>query len=675
MRARLRAALVAASVAATLITGTASAAADPPTVDYLRVQQWNIAGAVVNPFDGEKPDNEGTFDVVRRLVDRAETFYPHLITLNEACRLQARYVARNVPSALGRVDWHLTPTESESGVGDALRQFWCAAGGTGLDGDSGPAIVAVGASDVWEKRSYYFTEDARITSDPTPYGVACMTVSFVSPERTVRACSGHLHKDHPIGAAQAQVLANVLSEQPYPVVLAGDLNATPDLLGAVYAPAQDGTGDYLEVDHPQNEGTFRNGDKYDYIFGDQRNFVAEGAEVVDGGICPSWPYDHPCSDHKMLLGKLIFRDDVPAPPPPGGDPLPAGEPFPVDSPPVVTAGPDVSGDEGSSPALSGSADDDSGPPSLTWSYQPVSGVDAGAACTFSDPHRARTRITCTDDGVYRATLTASDGANGPVADSARVTIRNVAPTLSLSAPAAWQVFRARTAVDLSASFTDPGANDTHTCRISWDDGTASSAAAQGSSCSGAHTFARAGMYSMKVTVTDDDGGSDSGEVMVVVYDPEGPFANVDGSLASSTGAWQQDGGVTGELWSNLVARYYGASATRPTGTLKSWLTGTGLRFEGGDRGLEWLVVTPDGKVAARATGTLQGGSARYGMLLYGADGPDTGRVVVWPLADGADPPATPWYDSRRGQSYDVDDATLGGLLSGTVTIHPPTPLG
>ncbi|WP_331755901.1 hypothetical protein [Streptomyces sp. NBC_01643] len=46
---------------------------------------------------------------------------------------------------------------------------------------------------------------------------------------------------------------------------------------------------------------------------------------------------------------------------------------------------------------------------------------------FGSQNAARSSFTCTDDGTFTVTLTASDGVNPPVGDSATVRLRNVAP--------------------------------------------------------------------------------------------------------------------------------------------------------------------------------------------------------------------------------------------------------
>jgi hypothetical protein len=63
----------------------------------------------------------------------------------------------------------------------------------------------------------------------------------------------------------------------------------------------------------------------------------------------------------------------------------------------------------------------------------------------------------------------------------------------------------------TASFTDAGVLDTHTAVWNWGDGSSSTGIItenNGSgTASGSHSYAAAGVYSIVVTVTDDDGGS------------------------------------------------------------------------------------------------------------------------------------------------------------------------
>lgn len=195
-------------------------------------------------------------------------------------------------------------------------------------------------------------------------------------------------------------------------------------------------------------------------------------------------------------------------------------------PPVVDAGPPASGAEGSPIALSGSVTDPDTPsPTIAWSYAPSAGVDAGASCSFADPSSPSTTITCTDDGVYTATLTANDGENAPVSDTTTVTVSNANPAVTITSPASGSYLPGST-VPLAASFTDAGHNDTHTCTIDWGDGspvesgTVSESNGSGT-CTGTHAYANAsgGSRTIVVTVTDDDLGSGTDSAGIFVSTP------------------------------------------------------------------------------------------------------------------------------------------------------------
>ncbi|WIX85695.1 hypothetical protein [Amycolatopsis sp. DG1A-15b] len=385
---------------------------------------------------------------------------------------------------------------------------------------------------------------------------------------------------------------------------------------------------------------------------------------------------------------------------------------PDDTPPQVDAGPDVQGPEGSAIALRGSASDrENQALPVRWSYRAVSGVDPGATCTFADSAQEVTTITCNDDGVFEVTLTADDGVNAPVSDSATLTVTNVAPqfggprpqavTTSSAAtkvaaataaegdlaPPPWTLYRVGTAVTLSTPFDDPGSNDTQQCVVDWDDGTPPQAyAAHDRTCDATHTYRRAGMFTITLTNTDDDTGADTWTTMVVVYDPDAGGANADGAFTSVAGLWTTDPTAAGEQWWHLTARYHKPNDTKPVGAARAWLPGTNLRFDTrNDTGVDWLVVTPDGKIASKGHGTLAGRSGEYGYVYYGYDGcangqtpgcvpgPDRFRTVLWPLSQGTYPtPANVTYDNRPSAGYDVDVATPQQLTSGIVTIHRPS---
>lgn len=202
----------------------------------------------------------------------------------------------------------------------------------------------------------------------------------------------------------------------------------------------------------------------------------------------------------------------------------------INAPPVVKAGGPYSGQEGTAVTIAGTVTDPDGPSLTTgWTVAPQSGVDPGATCAIANPAALMTTVTCTDDGVYRLTLTANDGVNPAVSASTTLTLTNVAPQVTISSPANGATFARNTPVSFTAPFTDIGTNDTHTCTVDFDDGTpvvpgnVNETPGSGT-CTISHAFSAVGPHNVLVKVTDDDGDSATAVVRVVIFRAGGAFA-------------------------------------------------------------------------------------------------------------------------------------------------------
>lgn len=136
--------------------------------------------------------------------------------------------------------------------------------------------------------------------------------------------------------------------------------------------------------------------------------------------------------------------------------------------------------------------------------------------------------------------------------------------------------------------------------------------------------------------------------------------------------------ATGPTWHHLTGRYYNGSTT-PSGRAALWVPGTSLRLEARD--LEWLVVTPDGKTAAKGTGSVDNRPG-YGFVMYGYQGcaqapppcsPGAGRVrtLVWPLSEGLTPGSGTMFDNSPVADFDVDVADPRTMSEGQVLISRP----
>lgn len=117
------------------------------------------------------------------------------------------------------------------------------------------------------------------------------------------------------------------------------------------------------------------------------------------------------------------------------------------------------------------------------------------------------------DQPYTATLTVTDSDGESGQDTFDVTSLNVAPS-SVVVTSPGDVDEG-SQLDLTVTFTDPGTDDTWVCDVDWNDGSPLDTydpCISGDTVS--HTYADGpNSYTVTVTVTDDDGGSDSGNTL------------------------------------------------------------------------------------------------------------------------------------------------------------------
>ena len=117
------------------------------------------------------------------------------------------------------------------------------------------------------------------------------------------------------------------------------------------------------------------------------------------------------------------------------------------SAPVVSAGGPYTVDEGASFTLHGSASNAAGL-AMTFSWD----LGGGATATGATP----TIVAGDGPATTTATLTVCETGGACASDKTTIHVNNVAPTAKILAPADGSVFRVRTHVALSGSFTDPG---------------------------------------------------------------------------------------------------------------------------------------------------------------------------------------------------------------------------
>lgn len=133
--------------------------------------------------------------------------------------------------------------------------------------------------------------------------------------------------------------------------------------------------------------------------------------------------------------------------------------------------------------------------------------------------------TGTPEDRYPIRAVIADDDGGSSSYDLVATVRNVAPAvridtiadetgaaIGVDTPAALLGLPVR----LAGRFSDPGQRDTHTLTIDWGDGKQSLGAT-----SGAHTYTATGRFLVRLTVTDDDGGTSHDERWVEVRDAAG----------------------------------------------------------------------------------------------------------------------------------------------------------
>ena len=258
------------------------------------------------------------------------------------------------------------------------------------------------------------------------------------------------------------------------------------------------------------------------------------------------------------------------------------------------------------------------------------------------------------DGVFEQTMTSDGTLELPVVGAITTQVDPI-PT--------------NTAINATASFADPGFLDTHTAVWDWGDGTTTPGTVSESEGSGTvsdnHSYTVAGIYTIKLTVTDDDGAS--GESIfqyVVVYDPSAGFVTGGGWINSPEDAYSLDPSLTGKATFGFVGKYQ-KGKSEPTGQTQFQFHVAGLDFK--STSYQWLVVS-GAKAKYKGWGTING-TGEYGFMLSAVDGQISGgggvdkfRIKIWDKET-----SEVIYDNQLGVD---DDAVLTTAISGgSIVIH------
>ena len=340
--------------------------------------------------------------------------------------------------------------------------------------------------------------------------------------------------------------------------------------------------------------------------------------------------------------------------------------------PTASFGNDGPIDEGGSATVSfsGAFDPSSNDTAAGFHYAfDCSGGSLSAATYASSGTSDSTSCAFADNGSYTVSGKIMDKDDGSNEYTTTVTVNNVAPTLgAISVDQA--LVPVNTAINASASFTDPGTLDTHTAVWDWGDGTTAGTVTQGAgfgSVNDSHSYSTPGVYTIKLIVTDNDGAPSNESVyqFVVVYDPSGGFVTGGGWINSPAGAYVADPFLTGKANFGFVAKYK-MGANVPDGNTEFQFKAGDLNFHSSS--YQWLVVA-GARAQFKGEGTING-AGHYGFMLTAIDGQINGgggvdkfRIKIWDMDNGD----TVVYDNLMSGADAADPTTaLGG---GSIVIH------
>jgi len=223
-------------------------------------------------------------------------------------------------------------------------------------------------------------------------------------------------------------------------------------------------------------------------------------------------------------------------------------------------------------------------------------------------------------------------------------------------------------VTIRGTYSDAGLPDTHTCSTSATAVGVPSVTGTGGTgsgtdpnrvCSSDLTFGQAGVYDVTMTVTDDEGASDSELIQVVIFDPSAGSVTGGGWIDSPVGAFPASPTLTGRATFGFVAK---STAGIPQGNTR-FIFHTG-NFDFKSDSYAFLIVNEVAMTAQfQGTGSVNG-SGGYAFSVWVTDGsPDTFRIRVWATRTG-----DVVYDS---QLHALESAAPEGVVNGSIVIHAP----
>jgi hypothetical protein len=311
---------------------------------------------------------------------------------------------------------------------------------------------------------------------------------------------------------------------------------------------------------------------------------------------------------------------------------------------VANAGDGYQVNEGATLTLDASLSSDPDGDALTYEW------DLNADGVFDDATVVNPQTSFPDDGQYPVSVRVTDPSGAQSVATAQVTVLNVAPVIAEPINLPNTPMLVGSTINASATFTDPGLLDTHTALWDWGDGTNTAGIVNGNNVSGSHAYTKPGLYTVILSMSDDDGGSDLAMYQyVVIYDPKSGFATGFGWIKSSNKRAQF----------GFVAYYLPKDASTPRGSVVFQDPSAKLNFVGTK--FEWLIVNGS-KAQIKGTGFVNR-TGGYSFIISVIDGrPDKFRIKIWDKTTGE-----VIYDNQPGAADDANPTTK--VQGGSIVIY------
>jgi len=217
-------------------------------------------------------------------------------------------------------------------------------------------------------------------------------------------------------------------------------------------------------------------------------------------------------------------------------------------------------------------------------------------------------------------------------------------------------------ISMIASYVD---NNIGSAFWEWGDDNTSEGAV-GLQILGDHAYARPGVFTVKLNVTDICGETNS-EIYqyIVVYDPEGAFVTGGGWINSPVGASTEFPEAVGKANFGFESKY-NKGASVPSGNTEFQFKAGNLNFQ--STLYEWMVIAGN-KALFKGEGTINH-LGWYGFMLSAVDGNlktpvsiDRFRIRIWDKNDND----LIIYDNDKGNDINTDPMTT--IAGGSIVIH------